>query len=207
MDLGYDGNSFVVTYGTGIVKRIREDFTFGDETQPRATDQYGSPITSWSVIASFFRNKLAAFPGLITDYFTVNTVIGKEVSLSQEAKDRIPPMFISDFWNIVSDDKTGTLEKALVSTISLIGAGGYTKTPYEWDAEKKVMSQFKKQVGEEKFKQANDEFNTLSEKKLKSMKNNKTFQEMTEIDKQRAITTEKNIIKKQNPSNKNLSKS
>jgi hypothetical protein len=162
----------------------------------RAVGSGGSPMGRGSFTGSFLRNKLATVPSVMLDYFLGETNIGKKPTASLEAGDRMPPMFLSDFWDIVQDDKMGTLEKGFTSLMSLAGIGGYTNQGNPWaDKTSKEMLNFKSRVGEDLFQKANDEYNTLVNDEMRKTISSPSYKLLSNEGKQKVVTKIKDKAK------------
>jgi hypothetical protein len=155
----------------------------------RAVGSGGAPMGRGSVTGSFLRNKLATVPSVMLDYFLGETNIGKKPTASLEAGDRLPPMFLSDFWDIVQDDKMGTFEKGFTSLMSIAGVGGYTNQGNPWaDKKSKEMLNFKSRVGEDLFQKANDEYNSIVNDEINKTVSDVNYKKLSNEGKQKVIT-------------------
>lgn len=181
----------------GVIKSLR-DLTEEQEAagEVRAKGKGGVELGYGSITENFFRNKLASFPSLLLDYYLGETGRGDKPTLSTEAKDKLPPMFIADLFHILQDDETGGATKGVLSFAASIGSGGYTKTPEDFSKRgTNEMKQFVEEKGKEAAKNAGAEYSKEVSKKVAELVKTEAYQKMTNAEKAGEITSLKKDVK------------
>lgn len=118
---------------------------------------YGE-TSGFDLIAQFIRYKLSPNASFLIDAITGENAIGEKKTISESAIDRFKPMFGDSVVELLKSDTDGKFGFALTA---LFGAGLNTySNSVDWGENKgKEITQFKQKVGEDKFKQANNDFN------------------------------------------------
>src|SRR5690606_28324358 len=139
--------------------------TTSDITRTLGED-FGAPSRG-DTLVKFFRNKLSPTASFVADWLYGENAIGEVFDVKQETLDRVTPMIISSSIEAAADDPTMGVASALAD---LVGIGTQTyDSSVDWNNSMgKELKQFKENVGQDKFNQANEEYNkTIAEKTKK----------------------------------------
>jgi hypothetical protein len=160
---GGDGNYAVLLarLATNQTKSTTSDIvrTLGED--------YGAPSRG-DTLVKFFRNKLSPTASFVADWLYGENAIGEVFDLKQETLDRVTPMIISSTIEAAADDPTMGVASALAD---LVGIGTQTyDSSVDWNQSTgKELNQFKEKVGQDKFNQANEEYNKIIAEKTKKI--------------------------------------
>lgn len=185
------------TSSTGVVKQLT-DLTEEEKKAGavRAKGSGGENIGYGDITGSFLRNKLATFPSIFLDFFLNETNMGDKPTVKGEISDRFPPLFLKDTYDIIQDDKMGTLEKIPINMLSFVGIGGYSKSPEDLTVrDSKEMTGFIKKVGKEEALKASEWYSREVDKKISDIRKTKEYSDKTNADKQKEISSVKEQVK------------
>jgi len=148
-------------------------------------------------IMQYLENKLSPMDSGIWEYLS-SAIAGKPMDVEKRVVDEMTPIFIGDVINLVRYDGANT-SAYLASPLAMFGAAMHTKEPGQsWEfSESKSMLDFKKQVGDETFDKASDEYDNKFEELMDKIKDNPEYKAMSEDDKSAYIRHEENRIKKE----------
>ncbi len=155
---------------------------------------YGE-TSGFDLIAQFLRYKLSPNASLLVDAVTGANAIGEKKTISQSVIDRFKPMFLNAVYELIKSDTDGKFGFALTS---LFGAGLNTySTTTDWgESTSKELLQFKAEVGDKKFQEANDVFNKQYDEWITEKSATEDFKKLSEEGKTTLITNAKKKIKK-----------
>lgn len=146
------------------------------------------------LIGQFLRYKLSPNASLLIDAVTGANAIGEKKTITESVTDRFKPMFASSVVELLKSDTDGKFAFALAG---LLGAGLNTyelKTDWEQSTSKE-LTQFKAKVGEDRFKKANEIFDTRYNQWYENIKEKDAFKRLSDDDKGKLITKSKKAIK------------
>lgn len=168
----------------GIVKKLGEE--------------YGVP-NGMDVFWNYTENKASPIAAIIRDLIRQRTFEGDKPTddLGKFALDSITSISLDSAREILADKSGDSLLKAIAIGLGILGTGaGSTYYPVKWEnSTGKELTQFREKVGDEKFKEANEKFNTNYEAWLKETQQKPAFKELSDEEKQDVITKAKDSIK------------
>lgn len=158
------GMSSLVTLASRLAPSIHEGkLSFWTKSSTgKYTDllagEYGQP-TALDVLENFLEGKLSPVAGIVRDIWKGENFQGEKVTPTNLVKGAITPISIQNFKQLKDDPKTSSLLGAVI----LEGLGLSTSVynyKSDWSSStSKEMKAFKKKVGEERFKKANEDYN------------------------------------------------
>lgn len=152
-----------------------------------------SSKTMFDVGLDFLVNKTTPFTRASISVARGRDISGKKPTLGSIAFG-LTPISVQNFIGLKDETTTQSVVGAFTDLIG-IGSNTYQRES-DWSQNtSKELVQFKEKVGEETFKQANDSYNQQFNDWQSLMKDNKQFQNLSDEDKQKAITKKKSEIK------------
>jgi hypothetical protein len=147
------------------------------------------------LMKQFIRYKLSPNASLLVDVLAKENAIGEKKTPAESVVDRFKPMFAESVVELLKSDSDNKLAFALAG---LFGAGLNTySADAKWEEkETKEMKQFKEKVGEIKFKEANDRFNTEYNAWFEKTKESQNYKSLSEENKQSLLNRAKNALQK-----------
>lgn len=155
---------------------------------------YGE-TSAFDVIAQFLRYKLSPNASLFVDAVSGENAIGEKKTISQSVMDRFKPMFLSSVYDLLNSDTEGKFGFVLAG---LFGAGLNTyNSDADWTQKTtKEMIDFREQIGEEKFKEANKKYNEEYDNWFKKTREDNVYKNLTDEEREKLILDTKDVIKK-----------
>lgn len=162
-----------------------------------ASKELGTGIGQTSgadLISQFLRYKLSPNASLLVDSITGANAIGEKKTIPQSVIDRFRPMFLNSIVELLKSDTNGKFAFALGA---LFGGGlnTYTQSTDWSENTSKELNQFKQKVGDEKFQEANDDYNQQYNDWLKQRKTEQSYKDLPDEVKTKEITKKKAEIK------------
>lgn len=163
---------------------------------------YGSQ-SPLDVLDSFWQGKLAPLPGFIRDLWKQQDYSGNKIdlntqSLVNEAQNLLLPLPIQTAQNLLNDPHAAPFALAMLADglgISTSTRSATSNASGNWDnSTSKTLIEFKSSVGGDKFKEANLKFNEQYNQWVHDNINSKQFTNLSDSNKQAAITKAKAII-------------
>jgi hypothetical protein len=186
------GMSSLVILAARIATQSTKSSTTGVMTKFGET--YGGP-TGMDVLWNFTENKFSPMFSVIKELVDQKTFEGEKPTAINQLQNLTFPIIIEEGMNAYQKENLSNALLVLISEAIGISANVYSYNS-NWDVNPgKELIQFKEKVGEEKFKEANKEYNRLVNEKIKELKKDKKWQEMDDEDKQAKLTSEKDKIK------------
>jgi len=157
---------------------------------------YGQ-LNGVNVFEQFLENKTSPIATVVKDLMKQETFDREKPTLLTELKGLTTPMGISNTIDIYKEKNSNLLLMLIGSGLNLVGFNKNVYTPStDWEQNAgKELQQFKIEVGNIKFKEANDKYNLKYTEWLNSVKNNSEFQALSNENKQKVITNKKAEIK------------
>lgn len=170
---------------TGIVTKLNEG-GFADRTL-------------FDVGIDFLRNKTAPFVSGLLTLAEGETFEGDKATLKTVGKDIITPISVENFIETYYGDTDPTTAQEIGNIADFLGVSANTYSFKEnWETkDSKEMNQFREEVGEEDFEQANIDYNKLIDKRLNDLIGTKEYKEMSDDDKRKKIKKVKDGAKKE----------
>lgn len=190
------GNTrFDVTGGNGtyavLLSRILSGKTKSTNTEVvRNLGEGFNSSNRGDVAVQYLRNKLSPTASFVADWLYGKDATGAPFSLSKEAMSRITPMIIADTISMASDPKNSLGKTAITVLANSLGVGTQNfSRDTDWNnSASVVLSQFKDKVGNEKFKVANQEYNSAFNSKIEEVLGNSKYQALSEEEKSKLIS-------------------
>lgn len=189
-----------VTADTGILKKIGE---VSEEEQKagiiRAMGSNGDPITRGDISIDFMRYKMSTLVSVFWDYIITDEMPFKgEPTAKKELTERVPPMSLSDIYDVMGDDKTSTLEKGMLSFLGIIGISPSGPLQENFSEKKtKEMKAFVAKYGEEEAQKAGKEYSKIVKERINQLVETESYQKSTDQKKTDAVATLRMKAKKE----------
>lgn len=158
--------------------------------------KFGSQ-TGVDVALNFLMNKASPAAGIVIDMLKGKDRQGKDLTLGGEINNLMTPLPISNYLELKNDPNSANILAAMIADELGISTNTYGYNADWTESEGKELKQFHNKMGDEKFKEANTDFNNKFNQKITELKSNPTFKDLSEDDKAREITAQKAIIKNQ----------
>ena len=166
---------------TGVVKEL-------------GTGEYGA-ATRLSLFYNFFENKLAPLPSAVKNLLKQRDFEGKRPTVISTARDLVVPIIVTNYQELKDDPDSADTLLAMIAEGLGVSTSTYSQAVDWSESPGVVLQQFREKVGEERFKKANEEFNTKVRRELKLMQTNPKYKALSEEDKQKVLTKKKVEIK------------
>lgn len=150
---------------------------------------------AWGLTMQSLRYKLSPNASFIVDALSGANAIGQKRTLLQTAKDRMTPMFLD---SLVEMYKSDSKMKEPLAVLALFGGGLNTYSQAtDWNqSTSKEMLEFKKKVGEKRFKEANDYYNKEYNEWFDKETEKGSYKRLSDEEKEKLIKKKKAEIKK-----------
>lgn len=151
--------------------------------------------SAFDLLAQFGRYKLSPNASFLVDAVVKANAIGEKKTITESAIDRFKPMFGNSVYELLKSDTDGKFAFALGG---LFGGGlnTFSNTETDWsESTGKELTQFKEKVGEDKFKEANNKFNTSYDEWLSNMETTDAYKNLSDESKQTLLTNKKADLK------------
>jgi hypothetical protein len=152
-----------ITGGMGAIVRLAARIALGrsKSTTGKVTEYktgFGA-TTALDEIETFFEGKLSPVAGLLRDKLKGEMFGGEKFTWSGALKNAVLPLSIQNAYQILKDPKSEfPLGSIILEGLGLSTSAYNYKTDWS-NNPNKTLQQFKEKVGEDKFKQANEEYN------------------------------------------------
>lgn len=157
--------------------------------------QFGSQ-TSGDVLMNFAENKLSPAASVINDLFVRGTnQQGNKPTLTGELSNFALPLPGTNAYELMTTPNAANPLLGIIADALGIGVNTYNYTTNWSHNPGKELQAFQKKVGDQKFQEANDKFNTQFNDWMAKMKTNSSYQNLHEEDKQKVMTNKKDEIK------------
>lgn len=123
--------------------------------------KYGG-LTALDVAENFFEGKLSPVAGIFRDVWKGKTFSGEPVTLKGELYNVTTPISIQSYRELMQDPGVTSVDMVGLMMLDIFGLSVSTYLPgkFNWNSSTgKILTQFRKEVGEKNFKEANDKFN------------------------------------------------
>lgn len=153
------------------------------------TGEYGSK-TLFDVGMDFLVNKTTPPASAVISWMRGRDFMGNKPTLKSTATGFLP-ISVQNFLQLKEDSSTPAVLGAFLDLFG-ISSNTYFAQEVRWDeSNAKSVTEFRKKVGEEKFREANKLFNTEFQKWFNSVKNNPKYKNETPERKQQIIINKK----------------
>jgi hypothetical protein len=158
------------------------------------TGKFGSS-TRQSVIFDFFQNKLAPLPAALNNYLKAEDFTGKKPTAVSTLKDLFVPIVATNYQEIKDDPESADMLLTMIAEGLGISTNTYSANANWEDSTGVELQQFRKVIGDVRFKKANEDFNKRFNSWFKLNQTNPKYKALSDEDKQKVITKKKNEIK------------
>lgn len=187
------GMASVVTLTSRLITNSTKSSTTG-LVRELGTGEYGA-ADRLTITYDFFENKLAPLYSVVKNLAIGKDWEGKKPTTISTLRDLFVPIIATNYQELKDDPDSADI------LISMIAEGlGISTNTYSQDRDWSqnpgvVLQQFREKVGEERFKKANDEYNTKFRQWFKDVIKNPKYKALSDEDKQKVITKKKTEIK------------
>jgi hypothetical protein len=158
--------------------------------------QYGSQ-TLEDVLINYTEGKLSPLASVVKDMMKGQDFSGNKPTLSREAINLMAPLPITNAYEAYSNPKAAPLILTIIADGLGIGANTYSQTT-NWNLNPgKELQAFKSKVGEEKFTQANNDYNKEFSKWYESVRENPSYNKLSPEEQTSVINKKKSDLKDQ----------
>jgi len=178
--------------------------TNADEIPRELGKGFGSE-TRLDLLINFLRDKLAPVAGAISDALASKDMFGEKFNVAGEGGqpanrtelfNKLMPITAQDFINMAMDDPDN-LKAIIASPLAIFGVQMKTEAPNDWgNSGSKELAQFHQEVGNETFKEANEEYNKKVDEFHDSLQDDEEYRKMSDEEKERYVIDQKSDIKK-----------
>lgn len=162
---------------------------------PINSDKFGA-TTGSDVVYNFFENKLSPAASIIKDILNNKDFQGNKPTVLNEAKNLLMPLGATNYLELKNNPNSANILAAMIADELGIGTNTYSQKS-DWSTNQtKELVQFKEQVGENKFKSANDEFNNMYNQWFNAVVDKKEYKSLSEEKKKDLMNEKKKDIKK-----------
>lgn len=193
------GTGSIATLAARIASQESKSATTGIISK-MGTEEWGSD-TSWDVFTRFAENKTSPFAGLIMDMWKGKDFEGNKVTAGSAAWDLFTPLSVKTYAELSSDSNSPNVLASLILDGLGIGANTYSpvgdrRNPSWTKSTSNEIKEFSKAVGKDKFMDAAKKYDVAYNTWIASAMANPDYKKMSNDDKLRLITAEKNQLKK-----------
>lgn len=156
--------------------------------------EYGqrSPL---DLVIDFLTNKTTPTARALISYMEGKNFRGEKPTWASTVTGLATPISIQNVIQLGDDHSANAVLGAMLDTIG-VGGTTYSSMEKDWNMDLgKELKQFKKKVGEEKFKEANEKYNTLMNEWWDKTKNSKKFNKLSDEEKVAEITKQRRKTK------------
>ena len=159
------------------------------------TGKYGQG-SPFDIALQFLEGKSAPFPTrVLIDYLQQSTFTGEKPTIASETASLTTPITVQNAIRLKD-------ELSLAAVLGVISDGfGFSSNTFsssnvDWiQTQSEELQAFQVRVGEDKFKESNDKFNTQVGEWLVTVRNDARYMALTDDEKQKVITSKKDEIK------------
>lgn len=153
--------------------------------------------TRGDVAVKYLRNKLSPVASFFADWLYGTDAIGAPFEVTKAIINRLMPIIVS---STIETMKEGDTQGAIIAGIAdFVGFGGNTYNASEdWNRkETKQMLELKREVGQEKFDEINEDFNEKFISTLNELQKDPDYLSMSDDEKSKEISRWKSNLKKE----------
>lgn len=156
--------------------------------------KYGQQ-TAMDVFENFWEGKLAPVAGLTRDVWQGQNFQGQPVTLVNAAQNLLMPMSLQNYGQLKSDPNSASVLGSMILDMLGLSTSTYQYKSDWTTSTSKEMVQFKKKVGDTKFKEANDTYNQNYSYWYNTVSQDPKFKNLSDEGQQKLITEAKANIK------------
>lgn len=187
------GMSSIITLAARVATSSSKSSTTGVVSKLNSGG-FGAP-TIKDVIVSFLTNKTSPIGGVALDFASGKTHNNTKPTIANEAGNLIEPLNVKNFTELRGDPNSANLLAAMLADTFGISTNTYGKSQKNNNlAPSPSMQAFKQKVGNQKFQQANNDYNTALDKFMADHRNQ--LNALSNSEKAKAISGAKAKIQK-----------
>lgn len=187
------GMASIITLAARLISGESKSSTTGIVSELNSGD-FGAQ-TRMDVIYNFFENKLSPAAAVVKDIMKGEDFSGKKPTIAGELARVSVPISVQNYMELKDDPESAPILLALIIDALGLGVNTYSAKE-EWSASSSdELKSFREKVGEDKFKEANDQFNAEFNSWLDDAVEKEKFLELDEDDKKSVVSKKKNEIK------------
>lgn len=166
---------------TGVVSKIN-------------SNEYGAP-TKMDVITDFLTNKTSPVGGVAVDYAKGKTHNNTKPTAANETGTLVEPLNVKNYTELKNDPQSANILASVLADTFGISTNTYGKSTKNYNlAPSPTLQAFQKKVGNEKFQQANNEYNKRLDQFMRD--HQQQLNSLNNSDKDATITAAKAKIQK-----------
>ena len=183
----------IVTLMARLITKQSKDSQTNIKTKLNS-GEYGSK-NLFDIGLDFLANKTTPPVRAVINYLKGRDISGEKPTIGSTAFG-LTPISVQNFIGLEDESST---EAVMGAFLDLIGIGSNTyQRETDWEkSTSKEMIKFKSDVGEEKFKEANDKFNSAVNNMYKYLRDNAGYKGMSDEDRQKIVDQLREEIKKE----------
>lgn len=188
------GLSSLVTLAARLVSQSSKSSITG-QVKPINSGDFGA-TTGKDVVTDFITNKLSPVGQVALDLINQKDRNGNDLSISTELSNLFLPLSVATFQELANDPHSANILASMIADGLGIATNTYGVTKKDWAQNTGAeLTQFKEKVGDEKFKQANDTFNTAYQDWVVRISQNSNYKKLSDEDKSNINTKAQDKIK------------
>lgn len=152
--------------------------------------------TGVDVFTNFGENKLSPVASVIKDLLQGQDFQGNKITLGGEINNLLTPLPITTYQELSSNPNSANVLLSMIADGLGINTNTYSNTVNWNQSNTKELTQFKEKVGQDKFKKANNLYNTTYNEWLKKVETNPEYEKLPPAIQQKVQTNKKAEIKK-----------
>lgn len=151
--------------------------------------------TGMDVLAQFFENKASPAGSLLIDLINQSDRMGNPLTVGGELANFIAPLGTTTAYDLLKDPNSAPFLISMIADSLGISTNTYSASK-DWSVNPgKEITQFKEKVGDAKFKEANDAYNSAVHDKIDELLKSDKFNALSDDDKAKVVTDVKSNIK------------
>lgn len=190
------GMDSIVTLASRLLTESSKSSTTGKVTKLNS-GAYGAPTLADTVI-NFLENKTSPVGGVAVDVAKGKTHAGTKPTVGSEVGSLVEPLNVKNFTELKSDKNSANILAAMIADTLGVSTNTYGKSQTVWNPTQSAHLQaFNKAVGDQKFKQANTDYNNKLDAYMQKIVNNPTYKALPDSQKAGVLTAAKTKIQSQ----------
>lgn len=160
--------------------------------------EFGSR-TTWDTVLDFFTNKFSPSASIVKDFWKGKDFEGNKPTIEGSIGKLVTPIGIQNYMELENDPESADTLAAVIADALGIGTNTYSNQLKDsWkNSSTEELKAFKDSVGEEKFKQANKEFDDTYNRISKEVRNTPKFKSLSPDRQSSVLSRLKTKLKKQ----------
>ena len=151
--------------------------------------------TGLDILEAFGEGKLAPFAGMVRDYLRGTDMQGNNFTPLQALYNTFTPLPIQNGMEVYKDPNAAPFLAVMIMDSLGFSASDYSPNT-NWNNSTSVeMTDFKKEVGQERFDKANKEYNNLSSEKMAKLLEDPEYKALSDKEKVKEVTRMKKDVK------------